>query len=221
MKKPTIEMVEVIIHPLLLILFAWVTFIISATCFGGASDQGQALTGEALPLLGKVTAGFLSLMISLRGIAEIMMRLAPLLGARGEMLAKVAQVVWVVGKTVGQFGYGTPKPLVNQIKSAAVETHISKEKPMANIQNTIEVFDALDALAKALAESKRDGEINFWDAPKFASALVAGRKALADADQIKTELAELDEQEIQVIIQRGMASVTALASAILTKPEVK
>jgi hypothetical protein len=218
MKKSDIEITY---HPMLVILLAGFVFLISSVVFGGTPGESQALVGEGSLLLGKVTAAFLSLMIALRGIAEVMMRIAPALGARGQMLSQIAGAVWVIGNAIGKFGYGTPKPLVRHIESNAIENQTGKGSTVANIKNTIEVFDALDALAKALAESKRDGEINIWDAPKFAPALVAGRKAIADADQIKVELAELDEQEIQLIMQRCMASLTALASAILTKPEVK
>lgn len=90
-----------------------------------------------------------------------------------------------------------------------------------DIHNTLEVFDMMDALAKAMKASKADGHVGWLDAPKFAALLPAARAALDKSEDIVPELAELSQGEAQIVLDRLMKAATALMDAVLTAPAKK
>jgi hypothetical protein len=88
----------------------------------------------------------------------------------------------------------------------------------AGITQTLELLYAVDALAKCLAEARKDGVLNIWDTPKFATLILPAKKAIDGADQISLEMTDLDQAEIQTVVNKMFESITALASAVISKP---
>jgi hypothetical protein len=86
------------------------------------------------------------------------------------------------------------------------------------IAQTLELLYAVDALAKCIVEAKKDGVLNIWDAPKFAALILPAKKAVEGADQISLEMKDLDPVEIQTVVNKMFESVSALASAVISKP---
>ena len=88
---------------------------------------------------------------------------------------------------------------------------------MADLKETLEVLEAVDALANAIVAAKADGKVDWKDIPKLAHVLSAGKKALDGSSNIKIELADLDENEITEIIDKAFTSISLLVDAILSK----
>lgn len=90
-----------------------------------------------------------------------------------------------------------------------------------DIKNTLEVFDTLDALAKAVLDAKADGKVNYLDAPKLGPVVSAALKAVDGSELVVPELKELDEKEIATIVVRANAAIKALVVALGTAPAKK
>lgn len=86
------------------------------------------------------------------------------------------------------------------------------------IQESLELLEAFDMLAVALAEAKKDGVLNMWDAPKFAKVLVPAKKAVDGAEHISLELQDLDQDEAQELVDKMFETLTKLAAAVTAKP---
>lgn len=87
------------------------------------------------------------------------------------------------------------------------------------ITQATEILEAVDALAKCIAEAKKDGVINIWDAPKFAQFVLPAKKAVEGAENIVFELKDLDNSEIQELVNHAFTSMTALVSAVISAPQ--
>lgn len=86
---------------------------------------------------------------------------------------------------------------------------------MADIKETLELFDLGDSLAKALKESKADGQIDWKDLPKWAPVLLAAKKAAEGGPAIAVECKDLDAEEVQKLLSRALDTVTALVAAVI------
>lgn len=86
-----------------------------------------------------------------------------------------------------------------------------------DIKNTLELVEALNTLGTCLRAAKEDGDVDIWDTPKFAPMLSAAQRALKDASEVKQEIQELDEAEVQELVDKLFAAVTNLADAVLSK----
>ena len=72
----------------------------------------------------KDAPAYIMILSVIRVLAEGILRLAPLIGAKYPALSWLASAIWQVGKFIGWFGGGTPKPVVKSLASTA---KISKE----------------------------------------------------------------------------------------------
>lgn len=77
-------------------IIAAILFLASELAFGQCPDAEFSI-----PLLGKFSAAFVSGMVALRGVSELLMKLAPLT-RYGVIATKVATIL-------GLFGIGSPK----------------------------------------------------------------------------------------------------------------
>lgn len=88
---------------------------------------------------------------------------------------------------------------------------------MAGIQQSLEIFDLGDSVAKAVIESKSDGDIDWMDIPKFAPVVSAAKRAADGSDQIPVELKDLSPEEIEQLVVRAHKTVANLVAALLKK----
>ena len=90
-----------------------------------------------------------------------------------------------------------------------------------DIHNSLEVFDCMDAIAKAMKAAKADGHVDWLDAPKFAGLILTARTALDNSEDIVPELSDLSEDEAKILVGRMIRSATALMDAVLTVSTTK
>jgi len=86
---------------------------------------------------------------------------------------------------------------------------------MAGIKETLEVVALVDKTADLVMAAKADGSIDWRDLPKLGPEVAALKDALAGAQGIAAELADLDKDEVIKLYEASAAAVFKLAKAIV------
>lgn len=81
---------------------------------------------------------------------------------------------------------------------------------MSGIKETKELIVLLDQLVGVAVEGLKDGNISIADGIKFLQLLPTVKTALDGANQVKSELSELDEQEIRELADLTMGVCTKI-----------
>jgi hypothetical protein len=81
---------------------------------------------------------------------------------------------------------------------------------MPGIKETKELIVLLDQLVGVAVEGLKDGNISITDGIKFLQLLPSVKTALDGANQVKSELSELDEQEIRELADLTMGVCTKI-----------
>jgi hypothetical protein len=85
------------------------------------------------------------------------------------------------------------------------------------IKESLELVDLILVIAEAISESKKDGDLDWFDIPKFAPVILAARKAIQDSDKIQLELNDLSPDECKMIAMESLKAGQALVGAILMR----
>jgi hypothetical protein len=80
-----------------------------------------------------------------------------------------------------------------------------------------ELLELGEALAKALTEAKKDGNINWMDLPKFAPVIGKAKAAVEGGDKIDDEFKAASAEQLADFSQRALQLLLALTSAVITK----
>jgi len=80
-----------------------------------------------------------------------------------------------------------------------------------------ELLELCEALAKALAEAKKDGNINWMDLPKFAPVIGKAKAAIEGGDKIDDEFNAATTEQLAEFSQRALQLLLALTSPVITK----
>ena len=86
---------------------------------------------------------------------------------------------------------------------------------MAGVKNTLELIDLVGVVSADIVAAKADGAITWFDLPKFSDVPGALNAAIDGADQIVSELKDLDKQEGQILVLRLLAAANDLSRAII------
>ncbi len=83
------------------------------------------------------------------------------------------------------------------------------------IKETVEVFDLIDGIANFVREAKVDGVIDFKDLPKALPLISLSRDAISGSGIITVELKAMNSEEMELVIDGLIRSVTNLVDSVL------
>lgn len=86
---------------------------------------------------------------------------------------------------------------------------------MSDVTNSMEVLDAVNALAVAVSKAKADGHVDWKDLPDLLPVVSAVKKAVDGAAKISDELKTLDAAGAQALAEKAFSAVSALVSAVV------
>lgn len=80
-----------------------------------------------------------------------------------------------------------------------------------------EVLQLGEAIAAALTEAKKDGDIDWMDLPKFAPVIGRAKAAIEGADKIDDEFLAATTEELVAFSQRALQLLLGLTKAVISK----
>jgi hypothetical protein len=85
------------------------------------------------------------------------------------------------------------------------------------MKEATELLELGEALAKALAEAKKDGDINWMDLPKFASVVGKAKAAVEGGDKIDDEFKAANAEQLAAFSQRALQLLLNLTAVVISK----
>jgi len=86
---------------------------------------------------------------------------------------------------------------------------------MLGLKETMEVVALVDRTADLIVAAKEDGSIDWRDLPKLGPAVASLKDAIAGAQGVAGELADLDKDEVVKLYEAASSAVFKLAKAIV------
>lgn len=84
---------------------------------------------------------------------------------------------------------------------------------MAGIKETLELFAAIKSLLEAYKLAMADGKITIFDARYLAAPISAVKVGLQGLKEIPVEVADLDKDELEAVINAAVELVTVALEA--------
>lgn len=85
------------------------------------------------------------------------------------------------------------------------------------MKEATELLQLGEALASALVEAKKDGDIDWMDLPKFAPVIGKAKAAIEGGDKIDDEFKAASAEQLAAFSQRALQLLLTLTSAVITK----
>lgn len=86
---------------------------------------------------------------------------------------------------------------------------------MAGIKNVIELEDLVIKIFKGIEKSKADGKWEIGDAVNFLDVAFVVKPALEEIGEIPSEIMDLDEKELEVVIAKAAEAFPSLPAKAL------
>lgn len=88
---------------------------------------------------------------------------------------------------------------------------------MAGVNNILDVAKAIEDGAAVFKDVLADGKITFTDIPRMFSYLSSLKEAIASADEIPGEFADLDSEEISILAAAFWSAALAWIGVVKKK----
>jgi len=88
------------------------------------------------------------------------------------------------------------------------------------LKESQDVVKLIRAMTSAIQESRKDGDLDWFDIPKFAPVVVAGRTAIEGADKIDDEIKAATSEELIALTSDVLDAAMKLMAAITAEATV-